>query len=308
MAIIQLDQQSIHQDEFDTNNFVYSFNDKHIIFGSRGDHATHLYTIATNFTRRLDKPQSSQEEYVSATTISDDSSVAATGYSKGSIVVWNLVENTSDARYKLIHQESITYLAFLGNNSRVVIADKNGLITLLSLVQSLTCELVLQTTVINLQKPLTTFESCYPDLIAFASEVGFSVLRVGRRIQVLLDRDNLKQPELCCALSIKDDTHRILVCNNSGVYLSDISDKGRPHKEIPLVMPAPILRCFIFNFQYFILLFNNCESYVFTDDGTIVKKFDNLPKVEESRHIQMFGNNLVFYKKREIIQIPLDLE
>lgn len=317
-----------------------------------------------------DCSNSSDLSFTSALAITNDSSNVIIGRSDGSVAILNLnsflethlnnsnqegsnsiekkeynkrieLPSNSYTNYKFIHKNEITNMSFLKGNKRVIIGDKTGMITLLSFVNSFTCELVVQTTIINLKMPYILFE-VYPEdnIFAFASSRGFSVLRAGRRIEVLLcNEEEVPNAEICCSIdnftddseinssiSVDDNSskneckknpkNRILVCKNRSIFVFDIEiAEDRKIDQWTFELPNnnnskksnPIIRCFIINHFYFLLLFKDGDAVIIQDkSGEIVMNITDLPTNVNPSRIQFVNNDLIYFLKSDIVQKTVD--
>lgn len=306
--------------------------------------------------------------FTSALAITNDSSNVVIGQNDGSLSILNLKpfldsrlksdkksdEDTSNedgnntkkqyelsgnnyVNYKFIHKEEITNVAFLKGDRRVIIGDKVGMITLLSFVNSITCELVVQTTIINLKMPYLVFEVCSEDnIFAFASSRGFSVIRTGRRIEVLLcSEDENINPDICFSIekytkTIYDESNkttkekpmdRILICQNRSIFVFDIeSTEKRKIEQWTFDLPKKddnsnsqtfhsIIRCFIIKHSFFLLLFKDGEAVIVKDKtGEIVCEISDLPTNPNPSRIQLYENELIYFMKSDIVQKEIDFK
>lgn len=317
-----------------------------------------------------DKTNSNEPIFTSALAITNDSSTVIIGQSDGSLAILNLKQfldlhlqtneesdantanlNSIKARfelpsnnctiYKFIHKDEITNMSFLKGDKRVIIGDKTGMITLLSFVNSFTCELVVQTTIINLKMPYFMFE-VYPEdnVFALASSKGFSVIKTGRRIEVLLcSEEETINPEICCAIEKFADDHstlksenqtndkneenskiRVLICQNRSVSVYDIDNTAnRKTDQWNFDLPVedensnskisnPIIRCFIIRHFYFLLHFKNGDAVIVKDrTGEIVTKINDLPTNVNPSRIQLYENELIYFLKSDIVQKKINL-
>lgn len=304
---------------------------------------------------KKDEPDPTNSIFTTALAITDDSSNVLIGQSDGSLAILSLkqfldshlksdendkitnkfeLSGNNYTNYKFIHKNEITKVAFLKGNRRAIIGDKAGVITLLSFVNSVTCELVVQTTIINLKMPYISLE-VYPEdnVFALASTRGFSVIRAGRRIEVLLcSEDENINPEICFSVEKftenvemeKNETkevskNRILICQNRSVFVFDVDcidnkkidqwnfDLPTTNENSNSNKLDSIIRCFIIKHLFFLLIFKNGEAVIIKyKTGEIVSKISDLPTNANPSRIQLYENELIYFLKSDIVQKIID--
>ena len=309
-----------------TSNCNFAFNKKYLVIG--GKNANPLkYDMEKKEISEIGKKCSSQTDAVTAIAISQDSAFTATGYPDGTIILWNTETNSEGNPYKLIHKSTITNIAFISQQKRLIIADYSGLITLLSLVQSLSCELVLQTTIINMRKPILSFVSLKqekkdsPALIAFSSIDIFSFITVDRKISVhiskKIDSSLLKDfdtPHFSSdIIEEKDGTKRALMCTNKTLTLYEITSGTKDEKEkksselltMSDIDENNIVKCFFLSFDRFLVVLEFGKALVFDITGKVIHRMTNLPSDFEPSNIQKCGHSLIFFMDNAIFQTKI---
>ena len=303
------------------SNCNFAFNSQLLVIG--GKNANPLkYDMTTGEISEIGKRCSSQTDSITAIAISQNSEFAATGYPDGTIILWNIKTSGCDGNpYKLIHKSTITNMAFILDHKRLIIADDSGMITLLSLVQSLSCELVLQTTIINLKKPILSFVSLDKNHVAFSSIDMFSFITVDRNITVHISKSIQAQTFLhedesahfsSAIISEKrpnDETNdippsmRALLCTNKILTLYEVeSDKKYTELLVKDNFQANIVQCFFMTYDRLLVVLDNGQALLLDITGRVIHCMTNLPTDVVPSNIQKCGHSLIFFLDNAIFQ------
>ncbi|EAX95736.1 hypothetical protein TVAG_123270 [Trichomonas vaginalis G3] len=262
-----------------------------------------LYNMAKRSMSEIGKKYSLLTDSCTAVAISQDSDFAATGYPDGTIILWNIQKNGDGNPYKLIHKSNITNLAFICDHKRLIIADFSGVITLLSLVQSPSCELVLQTTIINLKNQIKSFVSLDPNHVAFLSSDMFSFISVDRNITVHVSKTlNADSNYNSCAIITEKSNKRSLMCIDNSLTLMEVKKDSRAHDILNITAEAKIVQCFFISYRKFIVILDIGKAIIYNDKSEQLEILENLPTVAEPMNIQKYGNSLLFFLDNAIIQ------
>lgn len=290
-----------------TSNCKFAFNKEYLVIGGKNANPL-LYDLSKGAMSEIGKKCSLQTDSCTAAAISQDGIFAATGYPDGTIILWNLKTHGDGNPYKLIHKEMITNLVFICDHKRLIIADYSGIISLLSLVQSPSCELVLQTTIINLKKPILSFVSMDPNHVAFSSSDMFSFISVDRNITVHVSkRINIElnsndTNHMSCAITTSDSAKRSLMCIDNKVTLIEVSHDNKSTDLFTLNVEANIIQCFFLSFTTFLLILDIGKACIYDDKCKLLGTMENLPTVVEPQNIQKCENSLIFFLDSAIFQ------
>jgi WD40 repeat protein len=292
-----------------TSNCNFAFNSNLLVIGGKNANPL-LYNVETGKMSEIGKKCSSQTDAVTASAISQDGQFAATGYPDGTIILWNLQTNSDGNAYKLIHKSTITNLAFICDHRRLITADYSGVITLLSLVQSLSCELVLQTTIINLKKPILSFVSLDPNHVAFSSSDMYSFISVDRNIAVHISKDIQNSslgaeettPHFSCAISTDESGKRALMCTNKKIVLTEVDNDKKTTEILKKDFESNIIQCFFVSFNTMLVVLEIGKALIFDISGTVKNVIEDLPTDVVPSNIQRCGNSLIFFLDNAIFQ------
>lgn len=128
-------------------------------------------------TRTLNVPESGAKR-VTAIAISEDGESGATGYEDGTVRLWDL-EMRKPHDIQLMAGNQITHMAYVSDQTKLVVCNEAGNITTLAAVMVGSTFLWSQSTIINLKTPLHDFASLIPNIVIFTSDAGVSLVRAG---------------------------------------------------------------------------------------------------------------------------------
>ena len=262
-------------------------------------------------------------------------STAAVGYQDGIICVWKISPTKiSLLQFSSFKGKPIIHIAYLGSDKHLLIGDSMGIISQLSMLNSGSCEMVIQTTIINMKCPISSLVQNDGNIIAFSSKNGLVCLKIGRTIDVLYfkppnnsmsitctdvfskeiessnDQDsNSKSPENEINKKITKNPPKItraILCNENNLTLVDFDENYIMTRKIEdIVFEAPIVRCFVPDLDHIILVLASGVALLLNPQCEIIKRFDNLPLDVAIHNIFFFGHSLLMFGLTALYQKKL---
>lgn len=288
---------------------VFDFNGKYVVVG--GSCVTPgMYNLEDGTISFVcDTVTRNKGDVITSIAISADGTVCAAGYVDGSVMLWDIAKRSAGARYKLIHKSEIMHVAFLGNNTKIVVGDKSGVITFLSLVQSCLCELVLQTTIIDLKTQVAALSTCYPDIVSFASRAGFSLFKAGRKMEILINMERFDQTNLSCDIQQNDGKIRSLICwGNRARVVEVLTDKSN-HTVMTIQRLKESVVCgFIMKYEYVLLILENGIGQIYDSNAKLIHEMTDLPVKITANNIKLQDQHLVFFGMDGITEKIIDID
>ena len=308
--------QPVISDFLQANHFgsdcVFAFNGSMLAIGGNCD-CPCIYDIKEKTIRFVCDSQShGAEDVITAIAISDDSSVVVAGYINGGVTSWSVDTRRHGTSAKLLHSHRITKIAFLGSNSKVVVADADGVITSLSLVSSSLCEIAIQSTIIEMHKPVMAFTSKLPDLLGFVGKPGFSLFRSGRRMEVLVTTDPFEEENLSCHVDARDNLVRCMVTYGKSFAVHEVEsvNDALTRKDVVLEM-GPMdkdIQCgFIVDFDYVLIIMVDGAAKLFNTERSLIREMSGLPQHVPLSNIQYRDGNLVFFTAEKISEYKIEV-
>ena len=300
----------------ETNHFgsdcVFAFNGAMLAIGGKCS-CPCIYDVKEKTIRFVCDTQShGTEDVITAIAISDDSSVVVAGYINGGVTSWSVEARRHGTSAKLLHSHRITKIAFLGSNSKVVVADADGVITSLSLVSSSLCEIAIQSTIIEMHKPVAAFTSKLPDLLGFVGKPGFSLFRSGRRMEVLVTTDPFEEENLSCHVDARENLVRCMVTYGKSFAVHEVEcvNDSLTRKDLVVEM-GPMeqdIQCgFIVDFDYVLVIMDDGVAKIFDMDRSLVNEMSGLPQHVPLSNIQYRDGNLVFFNAQKISEYKIEV-
>ena len=252
------------------------------------------------------------------------------------ICVWNISEtNITLIQFSKLKENPIIHIVFLKGDHHLLIGDSSGIIGQLSLLNSGSCEMIIQTTIINMKCPISSLVQNNGNVITFSCKNGLVCLKIGRTIEVLYFKPPDNSMNITCSDVFSkeiessnqsendqndNDTNnsksksdqkiqkriiRAVLCNENNFTLVDFDEKYSMTQKIEKVFEAPIVRCFIPDLEHSILVLASGVALVLNPKCEIIERFENLPLDVAIHNIFFFGHSLLMFGLTALYQKKL---
>ena len=275
--------------------FIYSFNGFNLAIGSKSSNPI-LYSIekdTIDFVGRIISPVISE---ITSIFLSDDNKNILTGYSDGSITIWEIENSSVGAQYKLFHNKSIQGASFLNDKNKILIIDQSGLVSLVCLVPSSSCELIFQTTIVNIKNPILNYYIGNPNIFALSSYIDFSILLFNRKIEVLLSigRNQFNGIPNNFSLNFQDNIKRVILCYSKNIKIIEIISNLQYKEILNYNFEDNLIKSFFIDLNLFLFIFDNNRIIIMNINKEIIlnKIFD---QVLLTNNIYLYNKTLYFF-------------
>ena len=298
--------QFLHSHGF-VKNLKFAFNGTQLFIAGESSNPV-VYVLKTCEMALIGSLDKTKTDPITAVAICEDGNLGVTGYADGNIKFWSLKTRRAGNRYVLLHNDEITDISFIENDSRLIICDKAGIMTSVSVIRTAKREMIMQSTIINLTKPLLSFCSLPPNLVAFVSEAGFTFIRAGCRIEILQNSSPFTCKTTTCALAYDGTAYWTLLTVDQSLRLTKICDKDAEEYLEQTDVGANIVKSLILKNRYILLVLDygdesKCQLLDF--DGEIKTEYTG-PPLESVETILFCGQSLIMFMANEVKQFEFD--
>lgn len=263
-----------------------------------------IYDVALGTIDFLVRPDGKRVVSITAVCVDPEEKEIVTGFEDGSVALWNIEKRKMVTRLKMIQKQRITNASFMEGNSRIVTSDVQGLLTMLTIMRSVSCEAFIQTTLTNMSCPIESFvyrSSC----LAFGSVVGVFLLRVTESILSLHNDISVKRSPMSLDIAVRGDAIRLAQCISSNVVVYEFGSSKAGKVLFERKLTGSICRCFLYGFDRLVVIYRNKETELLDMTGRNLRVYPALSPSILPKNICLINDRIIGISKDQIKEFSM---